>query len=275
MMSISTLNFASQQITIYFGLTLFIAGIIGGLFNIIIFTTLKTFRQTICAFFLTILSMVNVAQLLTTPFVFILAEGFGIDPRKISWFCKFHYFLAQWSIFVSLSSLCLATIDQFLSMSRYRQWSNIRFARCSIAIATVLGFLHSIFVLIYFDVLDGLCTIINSTYAKYVSRFQFPVLYGCLPIIILITFSVFTFVNARTLASRQVNIVRLRRDRQLTAMVLAHAVYQVLTASPYTFVYIYLLNQHSTDPEQIAHNNLIDTTTVLFAFSSFAVSLVF
>lgn len=275
MMTISTLYFASQQITIYFGLTLFIAGIIGGLLNFIIFITLKSFRQTTCAFFLTVVSIVNVGQLLTTPFVFILAEGFYIDPRKITWFCKFHIFLAQWSIFISLSSLCLATIDQFLSMSQYRQWSTVRFARSSIVIATTLGFLHSIFILIYFAALDGSCTIINSTYAKYVSLFQFPVLYGFLPIIILITFSVFTFVNARTLASRQVNIVRLRRDRQLTAMVLVHAIYQVLTGSPYIVVYTYLLNQNITDPEQIAQNKLIETTTTLLAFSSFSVSIVF
>jgi hypothetical protein len=72
-----------------------------------------------------------------------------------------------------------------------------------------------------------------------------------------------------------VNIVRLRRDRQLTAMVLVHAIYQVLTGSPYIVVYTYLLNQNSTDPEQIARNKLIETTTTLLAFSSFSVSIVF
>ena len=274
MMAISTLYFASQQFSIYFGLTIFIAGIVGGLLNVIIFTTLRSFRQTICAFFLTVLSIVNVGQLLTTPLVFILAEGFHIDLRQNAWFCKFHMFLAQWSIFVSLSSLCLATIDQYLSMSRYQQWSTRRCARCSIIIATIFGFLHSIFVLIYFSAVNGSCTIINSTYAKYVSRFQFPFLYGCLPVIILITFSVFTFINARTLASRRVNIVRLGRDRQLTAMVLAHSVYQVLTALPYICFCIYSLNQNSIDPEEIARDKLLEIVTTLLAFSQFSVSVV-
>jgi hypothetical protein len=58
-------------------------------------------------------------------------------------------------------------------------------------------------------------------------------------------------------------------------MVLVHAIYQVLTGSPYIVVYTYLLNQNITDPEQIAQNKLIETTTTLLAFSSFSVSIVF
>jgi len=79
MTTILILQFASQQITIYFGLIILVTGIIGGILNIIIFTTLKSFRQTTCAFFLNIASIVNVIQLLTTSFVFIIAEGFYID----------------------------------------------------------------------------------------------------------------------------------------------------------------------------------------------------
>jgi hypothetical protein len=272
MMAISTLYFALQQISIYFGLTIFIAGIIGGLLNIIIFTTARSFRQNICTFFLTVISIVNVGQLLTTPLVLILAEGFNIDLRKNSWFCKCHMFLAQWRIFVSLSSSCLATINQFLSMGRYQRWRTLQCARCSIFIAATFGFLHSIFVLIYFAAVNGSCTIINSTYAKYVSRFQYPIFYGCLSAIILITFSVFTFIKARTSARRTTCVRRFSQNRQLTTMVLVHAVYQVLTALPYICFYIYSLKQNSIDPEEIARDKLIEIVTTLLAFSVFSVS---
>jgi len=62
-------------------------------------------------------------------------------------------------------------------MSKYRHWSNLQLAQRAIIIASTLGFLHSIFILIYFDVSNGSCIIINPTFAKYVSFFQFPILF--------------------------------------------------------------------------------------------------
>jgi len=55
----------------------------------------------------------------------------------------------------------------------------------------------------------------------------------------MVTFSFPTFINVRTLASRQMNIIRLSCDRQLTAMALIQV----------TFIneYICALNIQSTD----------------------------
>ncbi|CAF4372202.1 unnamed protein product, partial [Adineta steineri] len=79
------LIFATRQVNIYFGLSIMILGVIGGIFNIIIFTTLKTFRETTCAFYLTAVSVVNIIQLLTALFVRVLSDGFSTDIRKTSW----------------------------------------------------------------------------------------------------------------------------------------------------------------------------------------------
>ncbi|CAF4361292.1 unnamed protein product [Adineta steineri] len=106
----------------------------------------------------------------------------------------------------------------------------------------------------------------------YLTRFHFPILYGVLPLTTMITFSLLAFYNARTLISRQINIVRLSRDRQLTTMTLVHVIYVVITMLPYIIYFIYSLNQTTNDPEKIARNNLIYTTLILISYSSYAVS---
>jgi hypothetical protein len=268
-----TLNFISQEIHIYFGLSILILGVIGGLLNVIIFTTLKTFRETSCAFYLTVVSIVNIAQLLIALFVRVLSEGFNTDIRNISWVCKIQIYMAGWCILVSMTVMCLATIDQCVSMGAYRHYSNKRFAQRGIVLACIFWGLYCIPILIYYDKSFGTCMNTNPTYAIYMARVHFPVFLGFLPLTTMTIFSLLAFYSARTLMSRQINIVRLSQDRQLTAMTLFHAVFVVITTLPYIIYFMYFLNQTSKDPEQIARNNLIYTITILIDYSSFAVSI--
>ena len=73
------LNFVSKQITIYFGSSILILGIIGGLLNLLVFLSLKTFRESSCAFYLTIMSAVNVGQLITGLLTRVMDVGFSIE----------------------------------------------------------------------------------------------------------------------------------------------------------------------------------------------------
>jgi hypothetical protein len=80
-MSTSTalsLAFTSQQIVIYTGLFIFIAGVIGEPLALIVFLSLRTFRENSCAFYLTIMQIVNTIHLFTGLFTFIMIYGFGI-----------------------------------------------------------------------------------------------------------------------------------------------------------------------------------------------------
>lgn len=269
------LKFVLQQVTAYFGLFILIPGLIGDILNIIIFTSLKTFRETTCAFYLTCASILGLGQMMTSLFIRILSDGFLVDPRKITWFCKIYQSGANWCYGVWLTCICLATIDQFLSMSKYRHWSSLRLARRFVFIACIFWLLHSIFTIIHFDASLGYCTVTNPHYATYFSFFGLPILYACLPISIMITFSLFAFYRARTLASRQLNIVRSSRDRQLTAMILVYDIYIVIALIPFTGFYIYSLNTSTTDPEQRATNTLIFAVTALIEYSMYAVSSVY
>ncbi|CAF0879972.1 unnamed protein product [Adineta steineri] len=267
------INFIIEQMNIYVALVIFITGIIGGLLNIIIFTSLKTFRRTSCGFYLTVTSIFNVGQTLSALSTRILDSGFSIDLTNVSWSCKIRTFLAQSCVLLSLTSMSLVTIDQFISMTRYKHFSNLRLAHRHIIISCCIWCFHGIFVFLYWDAPNGRCTsLISLGYEKYLSYFYLPVLLGCLPIFIMITFSLLAFIKIRTLASRQINIVRLSRDRQLTAMALSQVAFTVFVSLPYTIFNIYDLNTVTTNQDEYARLQLIGTVTVLLYYENFASS---
>ncbi|CAF1400163.1 unnamed protein product [Adineta ricciae] len=270
MLAQHTLTLVTQQIYAYVGLPIMVLGVVGNVFNIIIFTTLKTFRETTCALYLTAASVANIAGLLIALFVRILRAGFLININGTPWICKIQIYIVTWCLLVSLTAVCLASIDQCLSMSKYRRFSHLRFARYNISIIWVLWALYSIPILIYWDAPYGACVIINASFEIYTTRFQFPILLGVLPISTMSIFSLLAFYNARTLASRQIYIVRQSHDRQLTAMTLIHVVYVIITTVPYVIYVISSLNQATKNPEQVAVNNLIYGILVLIDYSSFA-----
>ncbi|CAF1013614.1 unnamed protein product [Adineta steineri] len=76
---ISILSNVSQQVIIYLGTFLIIIGIIGGILNIIIFLSLRTFRENSCAFYLLIMSFVNIGQLFSGQLSRTMISGYYID----------------------------------------------------------------------------------------------------------------------------------------------------------------------------------------------------
>ena len=88
---IASLNFASQQVTISLSIPMFIAGVLGGILNLIVFLSLQTFRESSCAFYLI------------------------VDWTQTSLFyCKFRWFSIQTCTLTSYACLCFATVDQYL-----------------------------------------------------------------------------------------------------------------------------------------------------------------
>jgi hypothetical protein len=269
----TTLIYITEQINIYCGLFILISGVIGGLLNIIIFTSLKTFRNTSCAFYLAMNSIVNLGELVISLLVRILADGFNTDPTGISWFCKLRVYFAILCTLLSLTSLCLAAVDQFLSMTKFRHWCKLQIAQRHIFIASILWCGYCISILVFEQSTDGVCTINNTIYANYMSYFHYPVLSGCLPLTIMIVFSLLAFFIFRTTASRQMNAIRLSRDRQLSAMTLIQVISVVIASVPLNIYYIYKLQWSSIDSYEMAYSALISTITSLIFYGGFAVSL--
>jgi hypothetical protein len=126
----SSLAFVSQELVTYVGFLIFIAGLIGGPLVLIVFLSLQTFRQSSCAFYLTVMSAVNFLHLFTGLLTFIMINGFVINWTNISLFyCKFRPFNVQLCILSSFTCMCLATIDQFLatcSNPPWHRWNNLK-----------------------------------------------------------------------------------------------------------------------------------------------------
>jgi hypothetical protein len=225
--TIATMKLLANLSTIYGGFFVFTFGMIGNILNIIVFTSLKTFRETSAAFFMTVTSSVNVVQLVVSLLSRILITGYNIDPTRSSLFiCKTREYLVTTLMLISFSCMCFAAADQFLSLTqRWHHHCTIKVARRLFIFAFVGCFVQNITCSIFYDHVTSpttgqtSCSIINKDYALYYSRFLFPFLLGFLPLIIRSVFGILAFLNVRSLQNRREPIVRIERDKQLTAMV--------------------------------------------------------
>ncbi|CAF1302517.1 unnamed protein product [Adineta steineri] len=235
-------TYYTQQVAIYVGFPVLIAGIIGETLNIIVFMSLHTFRQSSCAFYLLIMSCVDIGQLITGLFTRILIAGFGIDWTLSSLFyCKFRAYFRQVCALISLSCFCFATIDQFLATSSrvyWQQWSNIKVARRLCLITSIIWILHGIPCLIYFNIIQSTttgslsCTPTNTIFNQYFTYAYSAGLAGYLPIIITILFGSLAYYNVQQIAYRVVPLVRRELDKQLTIMVLILDIVNIIPLVP-------------------------------------------
>ncbi|CAF1202504.1 unnamed protein product [Adineta steineri] len=275
-------TYYTQQVTIYVGFPVLIAGLIGETLNIIVFMSLHTFRQSSCAFYLSIMSSVNIGQLITGLFTRILIAGFGIDWTLSSLFyCKFRTYCRQVCALISLSCFCFATIDQFLatcSPAYLQQWSNIKVARRLCLITSVIWILHGIPCLIYFNIIQSTtsgslsCTPTNTIFNQYFIYAYSLVLLGYLPVIITIIFGSLAYYNVQQIAYRTVPLVRRELDKQLTVMVLILDIINIIPLIPYTIILIVTSVIGSTQNPVLARQiQFASDSSVILYYVHFAV----
>ncbi|CAF3749538.1 unnamed protein product [Rotaria magnacalcarata] len=230
-----------------------VIGIIGNLINILVFMTLKLFRSSQSAFYLTAESFINIGQLIIIFLGRYLITFYGRDPAKTSIFwCKMRNILGQIFRLLSTSFVCFAAFDQFLSTNprlNLRQLSTLTLARRLTIVSTCFWIFHSIPLAIYVNIdSSATCGITNDGLKNYYSIFYFPFVQGFLPIIFSSLFSILAYRNVRHLIRRQIPIIRRRLDRQLTAMVFVRVIFFTILSLPYSIYCIYILNA-SNDPE--------------------------
>ncbi|CAF0934724.1 unnamed protein product [Rotaria sordida] len=257
----SIFTFVAQQMSIYFGIPMLIGGVLGGILNIIVFLSLQTFRQSSCAFYLTIMSIFNVGLLAAGLFSRIMISGFAIDWGQSSLFyCKFRLLLLTTFTLMSLVSICLATIDQYFATCSYphlQQWCNFKLAYRLIIVFSFISTIHNIqYYLFYNQIQSPLtgkvsCIITNDIFSRYVSYWFNLVCIGFLPIIITVSFGSLAYYNVRQLTYRTLPLVRRELDKQLTAMVLVQVAMSFFTLTPFNILSALTLNK-SIMNDQIA-----------------------
>ena len=196
--------------------------------------------------------------------------------------CKLSYYLSQWCALVSLTCLCLSTIDQYLKThirQRYQQLNSIEMSYRLSLIGIIVWLIHGIVFLIYFDhhlssqSQQIRCMIINRTFQEYYLYFYTVVLTSYLPVMLTIVFGCLAYRNVRQISYRTIPMVRQQLDKQLTTMVLFLDVFNVITLLPYPLIFtISSLANFKTNPNLSAKINLLSNLTFYFYYLYFAVS---
>ena len=83
---ILSLEAAGRQTLIYGGIIILIIGLAGELLNTIVFLSLRTFRQNSCAFYLIIMSLLNIFQLCFIVLSRVMIGLYGSDGTDLSQF---------------------------------------------------------------------------------------------------------------------------------------------------------------------------------------------
>ena len=246
MSTIELLNTISTQFSVCFGFIILIAGVVGNIFDILVFLSLKTFRENSCAFYLTAMAFVNIGQLISSLFPRLMNLWFAIDWSVVSLvYCKIRTYFFQVCSLISFTCMCLATIDQFLSTSSTPHWqrlSSIKTARRLLIIGIVIWILHGIPTLIYHNHVISFvtgnysCAISNRIFQDYYTYGFVLGLVSCLPVVITAVFSLLAYHSITKLAYRTVPLVRRELDKQLTVMVLSQVLFNVCVLVPYIIV---------------------------------------
>ncbi|UJR38100.1 hypothetical protein I4U23_030780 [Adineta vaga] len=283
MSSSSALSYAiaSQKVTIYFGIAVLISGVIGNLLNIIVFRSLKTFRQNSCVFYLTVMALVNINQLISGLFSRIMIVGFNIDwTQSSAFYCKFRPYSLIVSALISFTCMCLATIDQYLATClrvRWQRWNKIKVAHIVTSISVLIWMLYGIPYLIYNDLLylpsiNRMMCLGSTTKFYYFYAYTFIwVLGGVLPIIINALFGLLAYWNVQQLHRRILPLVRQELDKQLTVIVLVQVVYSFVAIIPYVIVTIIVVDSVVTnDALWQAKLQLATTIATCFYYLNFS-----
>ncbi|UJR14265.1 hypothetical protein I4U23_001256 [Adineta vaga] len=238
-----SLIYLGQKLTIYGGFPTLIMGIIGQILNIIVFCSLRTFRESSCAFYLTIMSFVNIGQLLFGLFFRIMMVGFDMDWGTMSvTLCKFRSTLFVFCSLMSYTCLCLAMIDQYFATStrqRWQKWSNIKIAHYLMVLFTIIWSLHMIlYVITTEQIISSItgkvtCVAPDHNIANY--RYYFIVLCitGYLPDTITVLFGILAYRNIQQIAYRTMPLVRRETEKQLTTMVFTQVLINIITNIPF------------------------------------------
>ncbi|CAF1201482.1 unnamed protein product [Adineta steineri] len=275
-MAMDILRF-TQQYSLYSSSFVFTIGTIGNLLNILVFTTLKLFRNNQCVLYVVTESIANIFQLTIFALIYILPAIYQTDPATSSLFwCKFRLMMISLCTLISFSTICFSTSHQYLSTSHLfylRQLSTIKLTKFLICTSVIISMLHTIPFGIFTEIQASFCGIYNRNMLNYIYYVYCPVLSGFLPVLIASVFSFLAYNNVRRIVRRQIPIVRRKLDQQLTAMILIRIIVFIVLTVPYDIqrMYTYIAKVNQSNQLYYAIINLIGSILVTLFNLNYAV----
>jgi hypothetical protein len=266
-----------QKFTIYTGIFLIITGLVGNGINILVFSSIRSYRTTPCTFYFLMGSIANIIYITVNLIARVVVAGTGFDLTRTSvvW-CKTRTFSSYTFNVISLTCSCLATIDHFFATSqnaKLRGLSNIKLAYRLVFIVIIIWCLHGIAPILSCNIspITQSCVITNAGYQLYTSVYAFGFVLT-LPVVTMITFGYLTYRNihlTRVLAQQQA-------DRQLTQMILIQVVLVLVSIVPYGIYHVYnqITSGMSKDVNRLQIESFISTILSNLAFAYLTVCFI-
>ncbi|CAF0931545.1 unnamed protein product [Adineta steineri] len=246
-----TLNYISQQLNIYLGIAMFILGIIGSLWNMLIFRHYY-FRLSSCCIYMLAGSIASLIQLIFGLLIRILSEGFNIDLdlTNIAW-CKIRNYITYCASLTALSCFVWTSIDRYLSTCRQIKWRllNSLFVAKQICLLTIiLWMLINIPTLVYMKPIHLIktCTSSSIIWSNILIYFINLFCYGIFPWVFMSIFGILTLRNLRHIHHQRISPIsaalttRMTRiDHQLTSILFSQIIISMISSIPYLIQIIY------------------------------------
>lgn len=184
-----------QQLTMYVGIFLVVVGIVGNGINILVFSSVKTYRANPITFYFLIVLVFNLMYILINLITRIIMLSFGIDLTASSLaFCKLRPFFLSTFGLITLTCCSLATINQFFLTSRsvhLRSLNNMKWTYRLVVIVFIVWCLHGIPFLIFYDIATTaqLCFNTNAAFNIYFPAVYILTLNCRIPVIIMTAFA--------------------------------------------------------------------------------------
>ncbi|CAF0931774.1 unnamed protein product [Adineta ricciae] len=172
---IASLFYIRSQFATYVSIPICILCSISELFSIIVFLSLKTFRQSSCAFYLMSMSVFNFIRLVFGTSLIIISTAFPINwTPALLYYCQLRTSIIGLCYLGAITTLCLAVIDQYFATSarpQWQRWSNIKLAHRLVLVITIIWALHASLFFIYFNQLalsnTSTCIATNQIFVQY------------------------------------------------------------------------------------------------------------
>lgn len=277
----------AHRLIIVVGIIMYIFGLIGNLLNICVFKIWCRSRKhghehnnhhnqtSNSPLYLLVSSYASFIQIVYPLLTRIIFDGFQHPKTKdnVLITCKLRYYVLHTCDLISLTCICMATLDRYFISSRevrLRQLSTTiyRTKQIIIIIICLIG-LHNIPLSIYFEVSEfGDCIISSRIYSYYYLCIIQIFLHGIIPICFLSIFGRLTYKQLKLI--QQTNIqINFNTDKQLSRMLLLLCIAILISSVPYCIQNIYSVIFHEYNVQLLSYTLLVYyLSSVLFFINS-------
>lgn len=237
---ITLLASVSNYVDIYMSSIFFVTGLINAVMILFIFTR-HQFRQSSSSIYILTKAICDIILLnmITFSRLYAGATGTNATLTNVIW-CKLRSSAFTFVTCFSFGCVYLSGFDQWVCTSRdvrKRQWHSKRVAYYAILTLFIfsLGLTGvPIFVMYLPRAAPPACTFTTIVFAEYYNLFFSPMVFCILPIVVPVTFGLFTYRNIRLFTNRTNRI-----ERQLTRMILLQLVVVSIVSIPYAIFTFY------------------------------------